>query len=147
MDRVISKLNPGTFPGSCKMLDGPSAIFAIEVGALMVGVNLMNFALTGLFPRWRRFFSRFFIASRLLPFSANTPRWRRFFSRFVNASRLIPFIVYNLILVGAVVTDERWHPDPLAVLEIAGLFGGLGIFGIVLTILIPSLRRRAGQGL
>jgi hypothetical protein len=92
----------------------------IEATALWVGVNLINFALTGLFPRWRRFF----IASRLVPFSANT-----------------------LILVGALVTLERWHPDPLAVLEIAGLFGGLGIFGIVLAPLIPSLRRRTGQGL
>lgn len=91
---------------------------AIEAGALMTGVSLINFALTGLFPRWRRFFN----ASRLLPFS------------------------YTLILAGAVFTIERWHPDPLAVVEIAGLLGGLGIFGLVLTQLIPSLRRRAGQG-
>jgi hypothetical protein len=92
---------------------------AIEAAALMVGVLLMSFALTGLFPWLRRFFS---------------------------ASRLIPFSAYTLILLGGVATIERWHPDPLAVLEIAGLLGGLGIFGLVLSQLIPSLRQRTGQG-
>ena len=104
----------------------------IEATALLIGVNLINFALTGLFPRWRRFF----IAGLF-------PRRRRFFI----ASRLLQFSAYNLILVGAVVTIERWHPDPLAVLEIAGLLGGLGIFGIVLSQVRESLRRRTGQGL
>ena len=104
----------------------------IEATALLIGVNLINFALTGLFPRWRRFF----IAGLF-------PRRRRFFI----ASRLLQFSAVTLIGVGAVVTIERWHPDPLAVLEIAGLLGGLGIFGIVLSQVRESLRRRTGQGL
>jgi len=102
-------------------LDHRAALIGIEVGALMTGSSLLTLALTELFPLLRRLLRRL-LSSNLLRFSLTT-----------------------LVIAGAVATIDRWQPNPLAVLEIAALLGALGILGLVLTQLIPSLRHRTGR--
>jgi len=98
-------------------LDPRAVLIAIEAAALMVGLSLLSFALTALFPLLRRFLSNSFVR----------------------------FSLTTLVLAGAVATIDRWHPNPLAVLEVAALLGALGMLGIVLTQLIPSLRHPAAK--
>ena len=99
------------------MLDLESALVAIEAGALMAGLSLLGFGLGELFPVLRRSLRSSFF-------------W---------------FSVSMLVIPGAVATIDRWHPNPLAVLVIAGLLGVLGVLGLVLTQVIPPLRRRSGR--
>jgi len=99
------------------MLDLESALVAIEAGALMAGLSLLGFGLGELFPVLRRSLRSSFF-------------W---------------FSVSMLVIPGAVAAIDRWHPNPLAVLEIAGLLGVLGVLGLVLTQVIPPLRRRSGR--
>jgi hypothetical protein len=96
-------------------------LIAIAGAALMTGFWLLGLALGELFPVLRRFLVRSLLRFSLLRFS------------------LI------MVLIGAVVTIDRWHPIALAVLEIGGLLGVLGVLGLVLTQVIPSLRRRSGR--
>jgi|SRR5215472_1052676 len=97
-------------------LEHPPPI-AIEGAALMTGFWLLGLALGELFPVLRRLLRSSFF-------------W---------------FGLTTLVVAGAVATIDRWHPNPLAVLEIAGLLGVLGVLGLVLTQVIPSLRRRSGR--
>src|SRR5262252_6035883 len=97
-------------------------LIAIEGAALMTGFWLLSFALADLFPLLRRF-----LLSRSL------------------GSSFLRFSLIMLVVAGSVATIDRWHPNPLAALEIAGLLGALGILGLVLTQLIPSLRNRTGR--
>src|SRR5215813_13758994 len=99
------------------MFDLASAAVATEVAALMTGFWLLGLALGELFPVLRRFLRSSFF-------------W---------------FGLIMLVMAGTFATIDRWHPNPLAVLEIAGLVGVLGILGLVLTQVIPSLRRRRGR--
>src|SRR5215472_2312985 len=103
-------------------LDHRAALIAFEGAALMAGLGLLSFALADLFPPVRR---------------------RLFGSSF--SSSLLRFSLIVLILNGTIATIDHWHPNPLAVFEIAGLLGVLGVLGLVLTQLIPSLRRHSGR--
>src|SRR5215471_14664725 len=58
--------------------------------------------------------------------------------RFLRSSFLW-FGLIMLVMAGTFATIDRWHPNPLA------LLGVLGVLGLVLTRMIPSLRRRSGR--
>jgi|SRR5215813_9316774 len=92
-------------------------LIATEGAALMAGFWLLALALGELFPVLRRFLRSSFL-------------W---------------FGLIMLVMAGTFATIDRWHPNPLAVLEVAGLLGALGVLGLVLTRVIPSLRRRSGR--